>query len=255
MDVREANSLLKVILDIGEEFIKSGAESNRAEDSLYRLCNAYGFRKVNIWLIPSNIQATVETPEGEIITQVRYVPLGGYNFDRLDYLNNLSRKACQTTPDAEGLREMLDEVLARPQLNRWVKYLAGVVGATSFGIFFNCDAMDAVVVAITALFVSSISDKLAKVEGNPLISNAILSFLAEVFILFCVSVGFGHNPNAITIGVVMLLIGAIGFTGGLRDLLNRDIIAGGINMTNALLGAMGIATGIALGMLVMMGVM
>lgn len=37
--------VLKGILDLGEAMINSGAEIGRVEDSLYRLCDAYGFKK------------------------------------------------------------------------------------------------------------------------------------------------------------------------------------------------------------------
>ena len=77
--------ILKVILDIGEQMINSGAEIGRVEDSMYRLCRSYGFIRANCWVISSNIQATAETPEGDIFTQIRHVPGGEMNFDRLDY--------------------------------------------------------------------------------------------------------------------------------------------------------------------------
>ena len=137
MNFKEANQILKIILDIGEEFIKSGAENRRSEDTIYRLCDAYGLRKVNVWLITTNIQATVETDEGDIITQTRFVPSGEYNFDRLDYLNDLSRRACAEKPDAAELRRMLDEVLARPEQPKWLRYLAALMAAVGFGVFFH----------------------------------------------------------------------------------------------------------------------
>ena len=74
--------ILKVILDIGEQMINSGAEISRVEDSMYRLCRSYGFTRVNCWVISSNIQATVETPDGDIFTQIRHVPEGEIFLDK-----------------------------------------------------------------------------------------------------------------------------------------------------------------------------
>jgi uncharacterized membrane protein YjjP (DUF1212 family) len=150
--------ILKVILDIGEGMINSGAEIGRVEDSMYRLCRSYGFIKVNCWVISSNIQATVETPEGDIFTQIRHVPGGEMNFDRLDYLNNLSRKVCVDTPDAPELRRRLDEVLARPAQPKWMHYLAGVLGGTGFAVFFNCDLADSIVAVLASLIIVTLGD-------------------------------------------------------------------------------------------------
>ena len=63
--------LLQGILDIGEAMLMSGAENFRIDDSLYRICKSYGFVKYDVFVIPSNIQITVETPDGEILTQIR----------------------------------------------------------------------------------------------------------------------------------------------------------------------------------------
>ena len=65
--------IVQGILDIGEGMLRSGAENFRLEDSFYRMCRSYGFVKSDVFVIPSNIQVTVETPEGEIITQIRHV--------------------------------------------------------------------------------------------------------------------------------------------------------------------------------------
>ena len=44
----------------------SGAENFRLDDTLYRMCKSYGFKRYDVFVIPSNIQITVETPEGRV---------------------------------------------------------------------------------------------------------------------------------------------------------------------------------------------
>lgn len=83
------NRIVQGILDVGEAMAQSGAECFRLQDSLYRICKSYGFVKYDVYAIPSNIQITVETPEGEIITQIRHIEMSEMNLDRLDYLNEL----------------------------------------------------------------------------------------------------------------------------------------------------------------------
>lgn len=246
--------ILKNLLDIGEAMVNSGAEVGRVEDSMYRLCGAYGFRRSNCWVISSNIQATVETPEGDIITQIRHVPAGEMNFDRLDYLNNLSRYACQNTPDAATLQEKLQEVLNRPAQPKWQHYAAGIMGGAGFAVFFNSNFMDTIVAILGSILIVTLGDVLGKYEHNPLIYNAIIAFFEEVFIILAVTLGLGEHINYITVGVVMLLISGLGFTNGIRDLLHRDILSGIVNLWNSVLGATGIAIGIAIPLLLMKGV-
>lgn len=245
----DSGKTLGLILDIGTEMIRSGAETSRVEDSLYRLAAAYGFGSPNIWVVPTNIQATVTSPEGETVTQIRHVRSPGVQFDRLDRLNDLCRRACADTPGEESLRQSLEDILAVPARKPWLIYLAGVLAGAGFGVFFNCDWLDALVAVCASLLITFLGRRLSRRESNPLILNFLISFLAELFILLSVRVGFGHHRGYITVGVVMLLISALGTTNGVRDLVHLDTLSGLMNITSSLTGAAGIAMGIALPLL------
>ena len=248
------NKILQGILDIGEAMLQSGSENFRLEDSLYRMCKSYGFTRYDVFVIPSNIQITVETPEGDIITQIRHIESTDINFDRLDYLNNLSRYVCQNKPDEKKLREKYLEVMNREEQHPAVKYFAGVMGGTGFAVFFGCGFMDAIVAVIVSLMIVVVGEWLSKRESNLMVYNMILSFLSEVIIILLVRLGIGSHAEWIMIGIVMLLISGLGVTNGIRDLLQRDFISGSLNIMNAFLGAAGIAFGIALAMLLLDGV-
>ena len=248
------NKILQGILDIGEAMLQSGAENFRLEDSLYRMCKSYGFTRYDVFVIPSNIQITVETPEGDIITQIRHIESTDINFDRLDYLNNLSRYVCQNKPDEKKLREKYLEVMNWEEQHPAVKYFAGVMGGTGFAVFFGCGFMDAIVAVIVSLMIVAVGEWLSKRESNLMVYNMILSFLSEVIIILLVRLGIGSHAEWIMIGIVMLLISGLGVTNGIRDLLQRDFISGSLNIMNAFLGAAGIAFGIALAMLLLDGV-
>ena len=249
------NKIVQGILDIGEAMLQSGAENFRLEDSFYRMCRSYGFKRSDVFVIPSNIQVTVETPEGEIITQIRHIESSEPNFDQLDYLNNLSRFICKNKPDAPELQAKLQEVMNRPEQPRWQHYIAGVMGGAGFAVFFNTNFMDTIVAVLASLIIVALGEVLGKYEHNPLIFNAIIACVVETFIILAVTFGLGDHVNYITIGVVMLLISGIGFTNGIRDLLHRDTLSGIVNIWNSVLGATGIALGIALPILLLKGVL
>ena len=245
------SEILKNILNLGSAMIASGAETHRVEDSLYRLCNAYKFTDSNIWVVLSNIQATITAPDSTMITQVRHVRKIGADFDMLDRLNSVSRKTCADTPDEKVFAERIREATSDNRLKRWVRYPAAVLAGAGFGIFFNCDYMDAITAAAVALIITVFGRFLGKRESNPLIFNFIMSFAAEIFILFAVRMGLGHHTGYITVGVVMLLISALGTTNGIKDLVHLDTISGVINITSSFTGAVGIALGIAVPILLL----
>lgn len=240
--------ILEGILDIGEAMLCSGAENFRLDDTLYRMCKSYGFKRYDVFAIPSNIQITVETPEGEILTQVRHIESTGINYDRLDYLNNLARYVCQNTPDARELHEKYLEVMNRPEPRQITTYLAGIMGGAGFAVFFGCGLMDGIVAVLVSAMIVFVGNWLGKREDNLLIYNLILAFLAEAIIIGMTFLGIGTHPDRIMIGIVMLLISALSTTNGIREVLQRDFISGLINIMNSILGAAGIAFGIAIAM-------
>lgn len=245
------NKIVQGILDIGESMLISGAENYRIEDSLYRMCRSYGFVKYDVFVIPSNIQITVETENGDIITQVRHIENADIDFDQLDYMNNLCRYVCSHTPDEEELQKKYQEVKSRPLQHPAAKYFAGIMGGTGFAVFFGCNFKDAIVAVIVSLMIVVVGKWLEKREGNLFVYNTILSFLSEVIIVLSVRNGFADHPERIMIGIVMLLISGLSTTNGIREILQKDYISGFINIMNSILGAAGIAVGTALAMLVL----
>lgn len=243
--------IVQGILDIGESMLISGAENYRIEDSLYRMCRSYGFVKYDVFVIPSNIQITVETEDGEIFTQVRHIENADIDFDQLDYMNNLSRYVCTHTPDAEELHEKYLEVKNRPPQHPAAKYFAGIMGGTGFAVFFGCNFKDAVIAVIVSLMIVVVGKWLEKREGNLFVYNTILSFLAEVIIVLSVRNGLADHSERIMIGIVMLLISGLSTTNGIREILQKDYISGFINIMNSILGAAGIAVGTALAMMLL----
>ena len=212
--------------------LQCGAEIFRVEDSLYRMYKSYGFVKYDVYVIPSNIQVTVESPEGEILTQIRHIESTGADYDRLNYLNALSRYVCAYNPDDKELVRRYKKVMARPDQSELITGIAQITGGTAFTVFFGGDMQDAVVAFIVCLMIVLAGRWLGKREGNPMIYNLILAFLSEVVI-------------------IMLLVSALGVINGIRDVMQRNFISGALEVMNSMLGAFGIAFGIALAMLLM----
>ena len=244
------NKIVQNILDVGEALLKSGAENFRLEDSLYRMCRSYGFKRYDVYAVPSNIQITVETQEGEFITQIRQIESTDIDFERLDYLNNLSRYVCA---DEEEFHKRYVEVMQRKGPHPAVKYFAGIMGGAGFAVFFGCGLADALVAVLVSFMIVAVGEWLGKHESNLLIYNMILAFLSEIVILMSARAGIGVHPDRIMIGIVMLLISGLGVTNGIREILQRDFISGALNIMNAMLGAAGIAFGIALAILMLDG--
>ena len=242
----ESKELLGTILDIGAALIQCGAETHKTEKNLYRMCDSFGFVDCNIWVIPSDIQASVTTSDGNVITMIRHVRIGSVNYARLYELNDLARSVAEGMVTPENLKQRYEQIKSRDIQKAYVRYLAGILGGTGFAVFFNCNFWDAVVAGVASFLVAFLGRKLSQFEKNPLVYNFVLSFISETLIVLAVHNGIGHHVGDITVGVVMLLISGIGATNGIKDLMHLDTVSGILKLTESLLGAIGIAVGMGL---------
>ena len=233
--------------------IISGAEIWRVEDSLHRMLTAYGFVHQNLWVISTCIQATVETKDGKIYTQIRDISGTSMHLGKLDQLNDLSRYACANRPGPGELRRKLEVIRNKPGVSLRMRYFASILAGAGFTVFFNGDWADAGVACLASILVVSLGERIGKLEKNPLIFNTFVAFALEIMIIGAVVGEIGHHMSTITIGVIMLLISALGLTNGIRDLLQRNTLSGISAISNSILGACGIAIGISLAMLTCRG--
>ena len=246
----DGNRMLGLILDVGKELIQCGGETHRVEDTLNRLASCYSFTDCNIWVIPTNIQATVTAPDGEVLTQTRNIQTTGLEYDRLCRLNELSRWACREIPDEAAFEARLKEIRTSPYVGLWLQILGCALGGWGFGLFFGCDLPDSLIALLTSVCVCLLIHRISSRERNPLVLNFLISFLMESLIILSALLGAASHMGYITIGVVMLLISGLGTTNGLRDLVHLDTLSGLINLTASFTGAIGIALGIALPLMI-----
>lgn len=252
------SKLLQGILDIAEEMLVAGAEVSRVNDCIRRMCSAYGFieGRTNAFIITSNIQVTVESPQHEIITQIRLVERNSTNYDILDELNNLSRYVCNNHPSSKEMRKMFLEIMSRPKHKKVIGFLGAAMAAGGFAVFFGGNLIDGLVSAILGIFMAQTEKLIAKYDGNTLARVFITSILGGLFAIFMVylaivSFDYHLHIDKIVIGGIVILIPGIALTNSIRDMLIGDLAAGLLRFSNSLLIAIAISCGFALSLMLL----
>lgn len=246
--------VLQAILDVGEEMIVCGAEVARVEDSIKRMCGSYGMDRVNVFTIISNIQVTVEAPDGKILTHIREIIRSRGDYDRLDYLNDLSRKIVKNVPDDKEIQEELTRVMTRPRQPLLWKVLGYMLMAGSFTIFFGGSYVDCLVSSLMGIVAVALEINLRKFENNAIAYNFVASFVIGTIAHILVSLGIGDDAGHVIIGGIMVLIPGVAFTNSVRDLFSGDIISGSLRMLNTILITLALSCGFGLSMLAFGGV-
>lgn len=250
----EADRLLCLALDVGDGMLKSGGEINRVEETVVRICRAYGARHTEVFSIPSVIIAAIRMPDGSYSSQVRRIHSTANDLYRLEQFNEISRWACREVPKLEELDERLRAVKSRRGTPTWLRCLAAATAAGAFAVFFGGNWQDGMMAALIGALVFLI-DCIPVKQFNGLAKTLIQSLLAGILAVFAVHVGLGADAGMIMIGTIMLLVPGLSFGTALRDLLCGDILAGTLKTVQCALAALMIAGGYLLAMFLMRGIL
>ena len=241
-----AAQILHEALNIGEQMLICGGEVSRVEDTISRICRAYGMKKVDVFSITSCIIVTIQTEEGELVTQTRRV--GGYetNLNRLAELNGLSREICAKRTRPEEVGEKIQQILAERTFPLWWEFVSYCLVSGMFTLFFGGSLSDGVASMIAGALLC-----LAVQWNRKKITNRLLFVLCEAvftgfMVVAVVRLGVGQHVTPIVIGNIMLTIPGLSLTNSLRDMLSGDTMSGILRLCESLLMAVAIAGGIAL---------
>ncbi len=238
----DAGDILAIALNVGAEILRAGGEIHRVEDTVTRICRAYGAEAVDVFAITSLITAEVRMPNGSFATRNRRVPFTYNHLARLEALNALSRTICKSPISAAEVDARLEEIRLYRPVPEWLCYIGGMLATGGFAVFFGGSLLDGLAAAVIA-FLLTLFARLRPLRINSMVKSLISSFAAGILSVLCVKVGFGHHVDKIIIGTIMLEIPGLSFGNALRDLLCGDTLAGTMRLIQAILQTLMIALG------------
>lgn len=250
MTIREANEFLYMALDIGEQMLVSGAEVSRVEDSIQRICKAYGAKRVDVFTITSSIVVTMYHPEFGPVTQTRRVAGQEFDLHRLDCLNQLSREICSERLSLNQIKQKVERIQSEKKYPFYVQVAIFALISGSFSLFFGGSAADAVVSSVIGIVLKCMSTAAGKLKVNSFLNALLCSLTGGLLAILFVKCGLGDSVSKISIGNIMLLIPGIALTNAMRDMFSGDTISGALRFTEAILLAMTIAFGFAVASLI-----
>lgn len=243
MSREEAEKYLYCAMSIGEQLLVSGAEVGRVEDTIKRICMAYGAARVDVFSITSSIVTTVYGKEFTSCTQTRRVTGMANDLHKLDELNRLSREICKEKPEAEEIKKRLEKIKEGPHYSYWQLVFIYALVSGSFSVFFGGNWGDMAASAAIGVLLKFFETFIKKSSVNGLITALLCStaggFLANSAVFF----GIGSHADLISIGNIMLFIPGLAFTNSLRDMFSGDTITGLIRFMESVLLAIIIALG------------
>ncbi|MCR5825239.1 MAG: threonine/serine exporter family protein [Oscillospiraceae bacterium] len=245
----EYDVLLELAADMGCRLMTSGAEIYRVEESMQRILNAYGLSSAEVFAIPNCIIVSVTTPEGRSITRMRRIAAHGTDIELLERCNSLCRRLCTEVLPLPEARALLAEI---PREERHFSLPVLLLGYGLAPMFFTAmfggtlfDAVSAFLIGVVIGLLQFYGTRLLPANSfvRTAFCSAVASFLSPLF----VHLGFGAHIDLISIGALMLLVPGVAITNAMREIMAGDTISAISQMSDALLCAVAIALGAAVG--------
>ena len=238
--------VVKLALDIGEHMLMCGGEVDRVEDTIGRICRAYGAERVDVFSITSLIIATATWSEKEIVSQTRRVPSVSRNFDKLAALNDLSRRMCREKMPLDEANEKVQYIIKNMKSGAIRVFIGSLLSAGGFAIFFGGTWRDALAATLAAIIIYIVEKCIYSNRINKVVYYMLASFIAGITSIVTVYFGIGENLDMIVIGCIMLVIPGINFTSAVEDVLVGDTATGALKFCESIMFACAIAGGFGL---------
>lgn len=247
----QMNRRLSMIMEMGEILLTSGAEVSRVEDTITRLCRAYGFARADVFSITSSIIVTACAPDGEACTQTRRIRGHGIDLGKVEKINALSRRVCAAPLDPAALEREINEIRSAQGTPQSMQLAMYAIISFSLSVFFGGSWYDGAAAALSGAILFTALYACAALKLNDIIATMFCSAATALAVVLLVKAGIGGHADKIMIGNIMLVIPGRQLTNSLRDMINGDTISGLLNLSEALMRAVFVAMGFALVVFVM----
>ncbi len=250
---RDADRMVRQLLNIGETMYDAGTEISLIESSLCKLGKSYGAVFVQVYAITSSIVVTVEFADDLTITQSRRIKKrDSIDCRKMESLYLLCQKCSATPMQLAALKDNLTTIAKQRPADLQI-YIGQIIAASSFAIFFGGSLKDAFAAALGAIVICTIQRWIKPFFSSQLFFFLTISFLTGICInLFNLVVPDLH-VNQILIGDIMVLIPGIAITNSIRYILSGDMISSYEKLMDSLLQAFCIAAGFTVSMLLIRG--
>lgn len=252
----EPARVMECALDMGETMLRCGAEILRVEDTVTRICTAYGGGIVDVFTILSLIILSWKTDDGQNYTLTRRINPYTTDLKKLEELNALSRYICEKKPPCDEIEQYISTIMAPEKRRIYKSKLSGyVLLASAFAVFFGGNLQDGLAAGVVAVLMYLWNYFFSSHNRNRVVYNLALSVVAGILCILSVFIGIGQNADKVMIGSIMLLIPGISLMNSLRDMMCGDIITGILRLAEALMTAVAIAAGFGIAIMMFGGLL
>ncbi len=238
--------LMENTIKIGALIIESGAEVYRAEDSIYRIMNSFGFNEVSVFATPIMLLVSVRAFGQNNTDSVRITP-SAPNLSRIYKINQLSRDIAEKKVNLEDITARIQELKEHTSMSYINRIIFSIIACSGYCYLYGGTILECVVSGFVTALVVSFMPYLARKKINyflrTFIGSALIGLLSVVIESF---LKLPVNKDFIIIGAIIHFVPGVALTNSMRDMMSGDYLSGTMKLIEATFTAFAIALGIGI---------
>lgn len=238
----DLNKLLKVSTLAGKILLESGAETYRVEETIVRICKAFGVENADSFVIPTGIIVSI-TYDNEVSTLVRRITSRGVDLNKIDKINALSRKIQSEDIDIDELNNEILKISNGDRYSYTTTLIFSALAAGCFSIMFGGNFRDFISAFLIGVFIKIVTLICRKLNINEFFINSLCGGLCALGALIFMKLNIIYSLDKTIIGSIMLLVPGLTITNAIRDTIAGDFLSGITKAAEAFLVAVSIAVG------------
>ena len=103
------NELLQIAADAGKIMLENGAETYRVEETIMRICTAYGEPNTESFVTPTGIITSIQCYNNRTISITKRITKRTVNLEKIKRINDLSRSISHNWMSLEDFKYELSK--------------------------------------------------------------------------------------------------------------------------------------------------
>lgn len=235
---------LTFIVHLCREMLENGANLERINISVRRICRCYHLKESSVFYGGSVISIGITDEKGNYYVRQESVPYTGIHLCKLAKLNLLVHDIINKKPPVDTLMDMLYEALMVASYSNIVQLLGYILAMISLGRIFGGTWTDLLVIGLNTVVLYFMTMIFSRGKLNRIISNVIAMLFCGLSAILFARVGIVRNISAIIITNAFYLIPGIPMVNAVRNIFCGNEMNGIIEMVKVLLEVVTIVSGL-----------
>lgn len=239
--------VLEAAMAAGHILLENGAEIGRVEETMERICQHFGVKSENFFVLSNGIFTTgsqdAGSPKGQY-AKVLHIPVKGAQLDKVVAVNQLSREVAEGRYSIGQMEEKLEQIRQMPGKSSRTQILASGVGSACFCYHLGGSLTDSGVAFVAGFLLYAFVLLAGRSRISKITKNICGGALVTLVCILSYRLGLGENISHMVIGSIIPLVPGVAFTNGIRDIADGDYISGAVRLLDAILVFLCVAIGV-----------